>query len=254
MAGGSRPGAAVVDRTMSVLGAFDEHHRTLGLTEISARAELPLATTLRLARQLVAAGALAREPDGRYVVGRRLWELGLLAPVQTDVREVAAPHLQDLQAVTRATVHLAERDGEQVVYLDRQSGRASVPIVSRTGSRLPLHATGVGKVLLAHAPDEVREAVLGGRLTAMTPRTITSRATLDAQLERIRREGYATTEEEMTLGACSAAVPVTGPEGEVVASLGIVVASLRRDRVRLVAALRMAAAGISRGLRANPGS
>lgn len=234
---------------MSVLGTFDEHHRTLGLTEISTRADLPPATALRIARQLVAAGALAREPDGRYVVGRRLWALGLLAPVQTDVREVAAPHLQDLQAVTRATVHLAERDGEQVVYLDRQSGRASVPVVSRTGSRLPLHPTGVGKVLLAHAPDEIREAALA-KLTVVTPHTITSRPVLEAQLDRIRREGYATTEEEMSLGACSAAVPVTGPEGEVVAALGIVVSSLRRDRVRLVSALRMAAAGISRGLRA----
>lgn len=249
MAGGSRPGAALVARTMQVLGAFGEHHRRLGLTEIAARAELPAATTLRIVRQLVAAGALARLPDGRYVVGRRVWELGLLAPVQTDVQEVAAPHLQDLQAVTRATVHLAERDGDQVVYLDRQSGRASVPVVSRTGSHLPLHATGVGKVLLAHAPTEVRESVLGS-LAAITRFTVTSPSVLEDQLERVRREGYATTEEEMTLGACSVAVPVTGVDGEVIASLGIVVASLRRDRARLVSALRMAAAGISRELRA----
>ena len=95
-----------------------------------------------------------------YVVGRRLWDLGLLAPVQTGLREVAAPFLQDLQAVTRATVHLAERDGDRVLYLDRLSGVASVPVVSRVGSRLPLHATGVGKVLLAHAPAEVQQRVL----------------------------------------------------------------------------------------------
>lgn len=252
MAGGSRPGASVVERAMCVLGSFDEHHRALGLTEICARTDLPLATGLRIVRQLVGSGALARQADGRYVVGRWLWELGLLAPVQTDVRDVAAPHLQDLQAVTRATVHLAERDGDQAVYLDRQSGRASVPVVSRMGSRLPLHATGVGKVLLAHAPDDVLTSVMRS-LTPVTPQTITSPSVLATQLERARRDGYATTEEEMSVGACSAAVPVTGPEGDVIASLGIVVASLRRDRGRLVSALRMAAAGISRGLRVGPG-
>ena len=106
------------------------------------------------------AGLLERRDDATYVVGRRLWDLGLLAPVQTGLREVAAPFLQDLQAVTRATVHLAERDGDRALYLDRLSGVASVPVVSRVGSRLPLHATGVGKVLLAHAPPDVQARVL----------------------------------------------------------------------------------------------
>ena len=90
--------------------------------------------------------------------------------MQTGLREAAAPFLQDLQAVTRATVHLAERDGDQALYLDRLSGVASVPVVSRSGSRLPLHATGVGKVLLAYAPPEVQARVLAEpeRVTAYT--------------------------------------------------------------------------------------
>jgi DNA-binding IclR family transcriptional regulator len=122
-----------------------------------------------------------------------------------------------------------------------------VPIVSRVGSRLPLHSTGVGKVLLAHAPDDVRRAVLAAPLQRMTAYTITQPAALERQLARIRSEGYATTQEEMTLGACSAAVPVT-VGGSVVAALGIVVADLRRTRGRLVAALQVAARGIGRSL------
>lgn len=245
MAGGSAPGASLVQRTLSLLGAFDEQHRRLSLTELAQRAVLPQATALRIARQLVQAGALEREDDGRYVVGRRLWDLGLLAPVQTGVRELAAPFLHDLQAATRATVHLAERDGDQVLYLDRLSGSASVPVVSRVGSRLPLHATGVGKVLLAYAPAEVQARVLR-RPARLTPYTITSPAVLVAQLERVRREGYATTGEEMTLGACSVAVPVRAPDGDVVAALGLVVGTLKRDRTRLVASLKVAAAGVER--------
>ncbi len=98
---------------------------------------------------------------GEYVVGRRLWDLGLLAPVQSGLRDVASPFLHDIYAATLATVHLAVRDGTARLYVDRLAGHASVPVVSQVGSRLPLHATGVGKVLLAHAPDDVQAAVLG---------------------------------------------------------------------------------------------
>jgi len=85
-----------------------------------------------------------------------LWDLGLLAPVQTGLRQLASPYLHDLYGATLATVHLAVRDGVEVLYLDRLAGHASVPAVSRIGSRLPMHGTGVGKVLLAHAPPDVQ--------------------------------------------------------------------------------------------------
>jgi DNA-binding IclR family transcriptional regulator len=251
MAGGSKPGASLVDRTLDVLGAFDDRHRRLRLAELADRSGLTPPTTLRIVRRLVTGGLLERQEDATYVVGRRLWDLGLLAPVQTGLREVAAPFLQDLQAVTRATVHLAERDGDQVLYLDRLSGVASVPVVSRAGSRLPMHATGVGKVLLAHAPASVQARVLAD-LTRVTPYTVTSPRLMSRQLQRARRDGYATTQEEMTLGACSVAVPIHAVDGDVIAALGLVVASLRRERPRLVAALTVAAAGISRELGRQP--
>lgn len=241
-------GTGVVERVLALLAAFDEHHRRLTLTELAERADLPVPTTHRLVGQLVEGGALSRRADGGYVVGRRLWDVGLLAPVQTGLREVAAPFLADVHAATRATVHLAVRDRGQALYLDRLSGRASVPVVSTVGTRLPLHSTGVGKVLLAHAPAEVQEAALGA-LTRTTPHTITHPGRLREQLARVRREGYATTEEEMTLGACSVAVPVRRAglaEGDVVAAVGAVVPSLKRERARLVVALRVAAQGIGR--------
>lgn len=248
MAGGSPPGSSLVRRTLALLWAFDDQHRLLTLTELADRSQLPPATALRIARQLVDDGALERRDDDRYAVGRRLWDLGLLAPVQTDVRDVAAPFLQDLQAATRATVHLAQREGDQALYLDRLSGRTSVPVVSRVGSRLPLHSTGVGKVLLAHAPPEVQAGALR-QLSRFTRYSITSPGVLLDQLERVRRDGFATTEQEMTLGACSVAVPITGPDGEVIAALGLVVTTLKRDRARLVASLRVAAAGVEREMR-----
>ena len=243
----SRPGATVVSRVLALLGAFDENHRRLTLTELARRADLPVPTAHRLVGELTAHGALARTQSGEYVVGRQLWSLGVLAPVQTALLETASPFLHDLYAATLATVHLAVRDGTEVLYLDRLSGRRSVPVVSTVGSRLPLYPTGVGKVLLAHAPERVQAEVLPS-LKRITPHTITQPARLRAQLERVRSDGYATTVEEMTLGACSVAVPVRRNEAEVVAALGIVVPSFRRDRPRLVAALQVAAHGIGRSI------
>lgn len=247
MAGNSStPGASVTSRALALLGAFDEQHRRLTLSELAERAGLPVPTAHRLVGELAAWGALARTPAGEYVVGRRLWDVGLLAPVQTGLRQLASPYLHDLYAATLATVHLAVRDGVEVLYVDRLAGRTSVPVVSKIGSRLPLHSTGVGKVLLAHAPAEVQAAALGA-LARVTPYTVTQPGLLRRQLARVVRDGYASTVEEMSLGACSVAVPIRRGD-DVVAALGIVVPSLKKDRPRLVAALQVAAQGIGRNL------
>lgn len=243
----SQAGAAVASRALALIGAFDTRHRRLTLTEMARRADLPLSTAYRLVGELATWGAVTRLPSGHYVIGRRLWDVGLLAPVQTGLREVASPFLHDLYGATLATVHLAVRDGLQALYLDRLAGHASVPVVSTIGARLPLHATGVGKVLLAYAPPEMGEEVLAN-LVRITPHTVIHAGVLRAQLARAHRDGYATTHEEMTLGACSVAVPVFRGQ-EVAAALGVVVPTLKRDRLRLVAALQVAAQGISRNLR-----
>jgi DNA-binding IclR family transcriptional regulator len=243
--------ASVTSRALGLLAAFDAEHRSLSLSELARRSGAPLATAHRLVGELHAWGALDRLPSGSYVIGRRLWDLGLLAPVQSGLRQAASPFLHDLYGATLATVHLAVRDGCEVLYVDRLAGHVSVPVVSRIGSRLPMHATGVGKVLLAYAPDEVVADALG-RLTRITAYTITQPARILDQLRRVRADGFATTGEEMSLGACSVAVPVRDGDGEVPAALGIVVPDLRRERARLVSALQVAARGIGRAMAGNP--
>ncbi len=251
MAAADSPRQGVTARTLAVLDAFDEGHARLTLSGISRRSGLPLTTTHRIVSDLVELDVLERRPDGAYVVGRRMWRLGLLAPVQHELRDVALPAMQDLHGTTGENVHLAVREGTEALYVERLWGTRSVRIVSRTGSRLPLHATGVGKVLLAAAPADVVDVVLG-RLTPMTPRTVTDPGRLRRELAETLRRGYAKTVEEMTLGSWSVAVPVPDGTGEVVAALGVV-SSTRRDAVRqLVPALQVTAARITRGLQPFP--
>lgn len=240
------PGVTVTSRVLSILGSFDAEHQALTLTEIAQRAGLTLPTAHRLTAELADWGALRRTAPGRYVIGRRMWDLGLLAPVQTGLRDVASPFLHDLYGATLATVHLAVRDGTRVLYLERVAGHASVPVVSKVGSRLPLHSTGVGKVLLAHAPADVRHEVLAAPLQRFTPYTVIQPRRLEGQLQHVTQDGFATTTEEMTLGACSIAIPVD-VAGRTVASLGIVLPDLRARKL-LVPAMRVAAQGIARSL------
>ncbi|XVS62193.1 IclR family transcriptional regulator [Actinosynnema sp. CA-299493] len=236
----------VLAKAFDVLAAFEGSREGLGLANLARRSGLPLTTVHRLAAEMVRQQVLERLPDRRYVVGRRLWQLGLLARVQGELRDVALPFLQDLYEATRENVHLAIRDHDQALYLERLHGRTSVPLVSRAGGLLPLHATGVGKVLLAHAPPDVLTHVVENA-EKVTPYTVTEQGRLLRELAEVRRRDYARTVEEMTLGTCSVAVPVRDPEGVVVAAIGLVTTT-RREPERHLPPLRMAAAGITRDL------
>jgi len=245
-AAATRP--SVTTRVLALLAAFDERTPRLTLSELARAAGLPPSTAHRLLAELTAWGALQRDPEGGYCVGQRLWRLGTLAPVQRELRDIALPAMQDLYEATHENVHIAVRDGLTALYVERIWGRTSVPLVSGAGRPLPLHATGVGKVLLAWADADVREACLA-RLTPVTRYTVTERGRLLRELAGVRRLGYARTAEEMTLGTCSIAVPVfaVGDPARAVAALGLVTSTVRRDLTRFVPALQVAAATITRG-------
>src|SRR5690349_23824282 len=127
--GGAPPGRSVTSRALALLDAFSSSSPRLSLTEIAERSGAPLSTVHRLLAELTAWGALVRRPDGRYEIGRKLWDLGLLAPVQLELRQVAAPFLLDVHTATRDTVHLAVRDGLSELYVDRIHGREAEPVV-----------------------------------------------------------------------------------------------------------------------------
>ncbi|HSZ43849.1 MAG TPA: helix-turn-helix domain-containing protein, partial [Streptosporangiaceae bacterium] len=171
---GGKPahGEPVLDRAFRIMTAFGPERRSLSLTALSTRAGLPKPTALRLARKLIEWGALERAGDGDYVVGLRLLEIASLAPRGHGLRATALPYLEDLHHATGQHVLLAVRDGDTAVLIERLSARDAGKVMYRVGGRLPLHSTGVGMVLLAHAPVDLQDEVLSGDLT-LRPENIT---------------------------------------------------------------------------------
>jgi DNA-binding IclR family transcriptional regulator len=239
----------VVERALCILDTFGTADRGLSLTEISRLASLPLSTTHRLLGQLAEWGAVERDDGNRYRVGLRLWEVAARAHRNVGLREAALPYLEDLYEVTHQNVQLAVLDGTDAVYLERLSGRDAVHVVTRAGSRLPLHATGVGLVLLAHAAHSVRQQVLAGPLVRYTRYTITDPAVLRRTLAAVRRDGYAISDRQIEVVSLSIAAPVRAANGEVAAAVSIVVPA-RTQVQRFVPAVLTTARGISRAIAA----
>ena len=166
-------GPTVTGRVAALLGAFGTEHSAMTLSELSRRTGLPLTTVHRLTGELTRHGLLERDDEQRFRIGLRLWEIASTASRAVDLRDAALPVLQDLYSATRENVQFAVLDGAEAVYLERLSGPESVHVVNRVGSRLPVHATGVGLVLLAHAPVEVQDEVLAAPLIRFTRHTVT---------------------------------------------------------------------------------
>ena len=238
----------MISKVVALLDAFGPSTPELSLGDLARITGLPVSTTYRLAAELVEWGGLERADRGGYRIGMRLWELGTLAPRGGTLREVALPFMQDLFEATHENVHLAVREGLEALYVDTISGHDSVRTRSRRGGRLPLYATGVGKVLLAHAPPEVLSALVAGGMHRYTPYTVVAPGHLRRTLTEVRRHGVAYAREEITLGSLSVAAPVQGPDGSVVAALGIVLTQGRGDLRRFAPAVRTAAISTSRAL------
>lgn len=209
----------VVGRALAVLAAFEGTSGSLTVAAIAKRAELPVSTTYRLVAELEDWGAIRKGSDGKYQIGFRIWELGQQAGRR--LRDRAHPFLQDLFDLTQENVHLAIRDGLHSLYVDKVYNSKKLPVVSRIGGKLPLHATAVGRVLLAAQPDWFVEAYLARELEAPTPHTVTDPVLLAEAIQAVRTDRYSVTYEQMRLGAISIAAPIVYEE-ETVASVALV--------------------------------
>jgi DNA-binding IclR family transcriptional regulator len=163
---------------------------------------LSRSATYRIADRLRGWGFLEANPATEALrLGSEAVRLGMAALTSLEVTRLAPPHLRRLADQTKETVNLAVVDGDEVVYIDKEEGTLAVKMSAQLGSRRPLHCTALGKAYLAAlAPEELEARLAGLELARFTAATITDPAALGAELERVRRRGWAVDDEEVEEG------------------------------------------------------
>lgn len=237
-------GEPVLHRAFRLLRCLDGEPLTL--SELSTRSGTPLSTTLRIVRQLLATGALERDERGRYTIGLTLLELAALAPRGHGLRAIALPFMEDLHRATGEHVLLAVRTGAEAMIIERLSARRAARILYRVGERVPLHSTGVGLVLLAHADAELQESVLAQQLMLEPEHVAVSSGELRRRLSRIRREGSATNARKLPEAASSVAAPVFDSGNMAIAAVSVVAGTESFDPAAIRPAVVTVARAISR--------
>lgn len=207
-----------VQRAFAVLDALADGGAELGTNEIARRTGINPSTVSRLLATLVAGGLVEHVPDtGRYRLGLRLLELGNVVLASLDLRQIARPHLRALVESTGETATLSAPGDRDAVTVDFVQSRSSVQGVARLGRPSIAHATATGKVLLAFGD----RALPPGPLKGYTGRTITDRAALAAEVERVRERGYAYNFGEREDDLHAIAAPVWGSRDELMAIIGV---------------------------------
>jgi DNA-binding IclR family transcriptional regulator len=217
------------DRALAILAAFDEDRPTLRVTELAAALGMHKSTVSRLLATLHGRGLVRRDGE-TYSPGPELARLGGLAARGLDLTEVAQEPLARLAEDTGETVNLAVREDGSALNVHQVQSSHLIGLGDWSGRALPLHCTANGKVLLAFGGGEPAE------LPALTPRTITSRRALRAELEEIRARGWAAAVEELEVGLVAVAAPVFDARGGIAAAVSLAAPSYRLAPEALAAA------------------
>lgn len=213
-----------LQRALSILNSFSADCRAVTLRELSERLGIHRSTVYRLAANLVATGFLKfDESNGKYTLGLRLFELGAIVLNDMNLPIKARPILEELRDRTNETVHLGVLDHTDVVYVEKFESSQSLKLSGLYGSRRPLYATALGRVLLAGLPTDVAKALVTDcqPLAERTPYTVNDIDGVMRKVEEVRETGYSYDDQETEIGLRCIAAPVRDFSGKVVAAVGI---------------------------------
>ncbi len=223
-----------LQRGLSLLQLFGASPSGLTAKQVAERSHLPVSTVHRFLTNLEHAGFLACRNDSVYHLGVACFAIGQAALGQLDIRRVSIPYLHDLNRQTRETIHLTVRHGLSAVYVEKLDSMEQLRIHSRIGAAVPIYCTAVGKVMLAYmAPEESRNVLGQIVFKRFTPNTVGNLQELEAQLFRIRKQGYACDLEEHEMHIRCIAAPIWDNTGAVNASLSVTAPTLRMPITRL---------------------
>ncbi len=237
-----------IDRAVRVLTAL-QGTRRMSLSELAARLDLAPSTTHGIVRSLVEHGMVVQERgSSRYQLGPAVLRLGNVYLDTLELRSRAIPWAEDLARRTGLAVRTGVLLIDDVVIIHhepRPDGSRQMPEV---GIVIPVHASALGKAMLAFLPEDEKRVLASGELRSMTGETITSRERLSAQLDEVRSSGVATEQDEAVIGEGSLASPVFDSYGEAVGAIGVVVPSGDLERPEVGDIVRDAARAVSREL------
>ncbi|AIX99617.1 Transcriptional regulator, IclR family [Arthrobacter sp. PAMC 25486] len=204
-------------RALGLLSQLAERPATLD--ELAATANVHKTTVMRLLHSLEAEHFLVRNGAGQFQLGRKLFELSSKALEQRDIRAVARPHLAKLNDATGHTVHLAEWEGSEVVYIDKYESHHPVRMYSRIGLTAALHSAAVAKVILADMPRSRQEHIAAGLdYVRLTENTLGTPEELLAELAQVREQGWAQDKSEHESFVHCIGAPIRDASGRVVAA------------------------------------
>lgn len=223
-----------VDHALALLTALQDNP-SLAVREGAALLGVAPSTAHRLLVTMQEKGFVVQDASTRrYGPGPALLAVALASLQRVDVGRVARPHLSVLAAETRETASLAVPEGPNVRFIDSVEGPEVVRVTSRAGVTVPAYASAAGKVLLAAASrEEILRLYPSTRLPRRAPRSITTRAALFRELDRVRRAGFASSHEENAPGLAAVAVGIRDVRGRTIAALSVSVPAERLDDVRV---------------------
>jgi IclR family transcriptional regulator, pca regulon regulatory protein len=211
-------------RGLEILKMFDASTPTLSLVEIATRMGVSRTVPYRFLYTLQHMGYLFQdETTKRYQLTPKVMDLGFAYLNTMQLPDLARPYLEKLRDQTGASAHMGILDGAEVVYVARAATSTSFSTLNvMIGSRLPAHATSMGKVLLAFLSEEKLQAMSESiNLPSFTSQTKTMLADLKKELAEIRSKGYAVSKEEFEIGICSVAVPIFDRDGGIIAAINV---------------------------------
>ena len=211
-----------VANSLRLIRAFSEDQYEIGISDLAKRLGLAKSTVHRLASTLLEQGMLEQNAgDGKYRLGLTLFELGTLVRRKMDFTMEARPFLRSLLEKTGETVHLGILDHDSVLYVISLESKQALRMGSKVGTRAPVHATAVGKALLAFQPEEEAARVIARGLAVSAPNTIVDAKSLQRELAVVRARNYALDDEESEVGLRSIAAPIRSDAGHVIAAISI---------------------------------
>jgi IclR family pca regulon transcriptional regulator len=243
-------------RGFAVIKAFSaDEGRQLTVAEVGARAGLTRAVARRYLLTLQELGYVVHDGT-RFTLTPRVLDLGFTYLATFNVASIAQPFMERVVHTLRESCSIAVLDGNDAVYVARVAAKRIMSINLVVGSRLPAHATSMGKVLLAHLPPDQLDAYLArSPRQKLTSRTIVDEATLRAALAQVRTRGWAFADQEMEEGVRTVAVPLFDRNMQVQAAMNVSGhasrVAMKELKSRYLPVLMDAANQISRALGAN---